>query len=372
MRYALMSLLILMFVVGLADSQETKSKGKDKTEFVEPTEVLGRTFKEWVKEIHAKDPSRREEAMKTILAFGPDRAYEAVPEILKELNKQKTLNVDLAVRVNGIVTVSTILRAQKKPDPALLKDALAVYKMCMKDTQAIMRIRAVQGLPAVGPIAHDAVEDVILVARDPATWELRKEGLQTLTIIAFNDKGVPSPKLLPELRRALDDSSLQVKLTALNALGLVSHANLPKADEAANLTKLNSHLTIENDKVALIWTHVTIMSASKDVSKKHVGPIVTALKDADPKVRNQALTALGSIGEKAKAWAAAGVQEAIDDPDPSIGMSAIVTLVRLHATESIPALQRIADNKKANQVLRETAEDAVDQLKLLLSKAKEK
>lgn len=371
MRYGLMTVLILLFVVGVADAQETK--GKDgKVPFVEPTEVLGKTFKEWVKEIHAKDPSRGEEATKTILAFGPDRAYEAVPEILKEINKHKTVNVDLALRVNGIVTVSTILRHQKKPDPALLKDALAVYKMCMKDTQAIMRVRAVQGLPALGPIAHDAIDEVILVAKDPAAWELRKEGLQTLTIIAFDDKGVPSPKLLPELHRALNDKSLQVKLTALNALGLVAHANLPKAEEALILTKLNSHLANETDKVALIWTHVTIMSATKDVNKKHVGPIVTALRDPDPKVRNQSLTALGSIGPKAKPFALAGVQEAIDDPDGSIGVSAIVTLMRLHATESIPALQRIADNKKANQVLRETAEEAVDQLKLLLSKTKEK
>jgi HEAT repeats len=372
MRYGLLSVLMLMFVVGVGDAQETGTKGKGKPEFVEPTEVLGKTFKEWVKEIHAKDPSRGEEATKTILAFGPDRAYEAVPEILKEINKHKTVNVDLALRVNCIVTVSTILRHQKKPDPGLLKDALAVYKMCLKDTQAIMRVRAVQGLPALGPIAHDAIDEVILVARDPAAWELRKEGLQTLTIIAFDDKGVPSPKLLPELRRALDDKSVQVKLTALNALSLVSQANLPKADEAANLAKLSSHLQSETDKVALIWTHVTLMSATKDVNKKHVGPIAAAMKDADPKVRMQALTALSTVGPKTKPWAALAVQEALDDPDASIGMTAIVTLVHLHASESIPALQRIVDNKKASQVMREAAEEAVDQLKLVSSKTKDK
>jgi HEAT repeats len=371
MRYGVMCFVMLMFLVGVGHAQETKSKGKE-VPFVEPKEVHGKTFKEWVSEIHAKDPSRREEAMKTILVFGPDRAYEAVPEIIKEINKHKTGNVDLAVRVNGIATMSTILRAQKKPDREVLKDALAVYKMGLKDTQAIMRFKAVQGLPAVGPIAHEAVEEVITVARDPATWELRKEGLQTLTVIAFNDKGVPTPKLLPELFRALNDSSLQVRLTSLNALGLVSNANLPKADEASIVSKLNSHLASESDKIGLIWTHFTIMSASKEVSKKQVGPIAAALKDADPKVRNQALTALASVGPKAKAWAAAAVEEVLDDPDPSIAMSAIVTLVRIHATDSIPALEKIVANKKANQVLRDNAEEAVDQLKLLVSKAKEK
>jgi HEAT repeat protein len=368
MREGLMSVLILLFVVGVTDAQQ---KGKP-AQFVEPTEVLGKTFKEWVKEIHAKDPSRREEAMKAVLQFGPERAYEAVPDILKELNRHKTVNVDLAVRVNGIVTVSTILRHQKKADPALLKDALAVYKMCLKDSQAIMKVRAVQGLPAVGPIAHEAIEEVIVVARDPVAWELRKEGLQTLTIIGFNDKGVPSPKLLPELRRALDDPSVQVKLTALNALALVSHANLTKADESANLAKLNSHLQSETDKIGIIWTHVTIISATKDVSKKHIGPITTALKDADTRVRSQALSALASVGVKAKPLAYRAVEEALDDPDPSIAIAAIATLVQLHADESIPVLQKIMDNKKASQVMREAAEEAIDQLKLLTSKSKEK
>jgi hypothetical protein len=372
MHYGIASFCLLMWIAG-AQAQESKSKGKDdKVPFVEPKEVLGKTFKEWESEIHAKDPSRREEAMKAILVFGPDRAYEAVPEIIKEINRHRTINVDLAVRVNGVKTITAILLHQKKPDPTVLKDAFAVYKMCLKDTQAIMRYEAVKGLPAVGPIAHEAVDEVIMVARDPAAWEVRKEGLQTLTIIGFNDKGVPTPRLLPELGRALDDTSLQVRLTAINALGLVSHANLPKADEAFILTKLNSHLASERDKVGIIWTHVTIMSANKEVSKKHVAPIVAALKDADPKVRNQALTALASVGDKAKPWAAAAVEEALDDPDQSIGLSAIVALVRIHATESIPALEKIANNKKANQVLRDHAEEAVDQLKLLLSKAKEK
>ncbi len=284
MRYEVMCFAMLLFLAGVGHAQETKSKGKE-VPFVEPKEVLGKTFKEWVNEIHAKDPSRREEAMQAIIVFGPDRAYEAVPAILKELNKHKTINLDLAVRVEGIKTITTILLHQKQHDPALLKDALAVYRMCLKDTQAGMRIEAVRGLPAVGPIAHEAVDDVIRVANDSASWKLRKEGLQTLTFIAFDEKGVPTPKLLPELFRSLNDPSLQVRLMALNALGPVSHANLPKAEQASILTRLNSHLTNDYDKIDIVWTHVTIMSASKEVSKKHVAPIVAALKDADPKVR---------------------------------------------------------------------------------------
>ncbi len=64
------------------------------------------------------------------------------------------------------------------------------------------------------------------------------------------------------------------------------------------------------------------------------------------------------------------MEEALDDPDAGVAWSAIITLVRMQATESIPALEKIANSKKANQVLRDHAEEAVDQLKL--SKTKEK
>jgi HEAT repeat protein len=96
------------------------------------------------------------------------------------------------------------------------------------------------------------------------------------------------------------------------------------------------------------------------------------LKDPDPKVRMQALAAVSAIGVKAKPFVQLAVQEALDDPDPSIAMTAIATLVHLHSDESIPALQKIMNDKKASQIMRETAEEAVDQLKLISSKTKEK
>src|SRR5437763_1009975 len=109
MRCWFLSLAITFCAVGAGEAQETKKSGKDSKapEFVEPTEVMGKTFKEWTKEIHAFDPSRREEAMKAVLLFGPNKAYEAVPEILKELSKHKLQPVDLSVRVNGTMALST-------------------------------------------------------------------------------------------------------------------------------------------------------------------------------------------------------------------------------------------------------------------------
>lgn len=365
----LLSVLTLMVLAFSANAQEKKGK---EVPFVEPTEVRGKTFKEWVKEIHARDPAHRNDAMMAVIMFGPDRAMEAVPEIIKELNRHKTTNVDLAVRVKGIVTIGEIIKHQKKPDPAILKDALGVFKMGVRDTQSIMRMHAMEELPALGPIAHELFEEVLYNAHDPLAWELRKQALQTLTIISANEKGMISPKLLPELKRALDDVSVEVRLTALTALGMMAHLNLPKTDEQLILLKLNSHLTSETDSIGKIWTHVTIMSASKDVSKKHVAPIAGYLKDGDSKVRNQAVTALAQVGPKAKPWCLEAVEEATGDPDAGVAWSAVVALVKLEAAESIPVLERIVNNKKTTQAMREHAEDAVDHLKMSRSKPSEK
>ena len=365
MRSWLMSLAIVI-VTARAGHAHPKT-----TTFVEPTEVMGKSFKEWVKDIHAVDPTRREEAMKAILLFGPNKSYEAVPDLLKELSKHRKSPVDLSVRVNGTMALSTILRAKKDPDPALLKEALSVYRMFLGDSQAVMRVRAVQGLPVVGPMAREALDEVIKVARDPATWEVRKEGVQTLAMLAFNAKG-PDKTVMAELRHALDDSSSQVRLTALNAFAALSQANLGTTEELLTKNKLNTLLQSEPNKCVIVWTHVTIMALDKKVNKLHVGPIVEMLKQPDAKTRACALQALSALGPAAKPFSVAGVQIAASDPESSVALSAIVALVRLEAFEAIPLLQSLANDKKAPQALRDTADDAVDQLKKAKMKEKAK
>src|SRR5207249_4945077 len=77
--------------------------------FIPPAEVLGKSFEQWRKQIKAPDPTRREEAMKMILMFGPDKSYAALPDIIAELKKHKPpFRVDLSVCVNGTIAMSAI------------------------------------------------------------------------------------------------------------------------------------------------------------------------------------------------------------------------------------------------------------------------
>ena len=65
-----------------------------------------------MKELASEDPSRREAAMKAITLFGPNKSYEAVPAIIAWMNKHKPPNdpIDLSMRVNGIIALSTIFK----------------------------------------------------------------------------------------------------------------------------------------------------------------------------------------------------------------------------------------------------------------------
>ena len=411
-------------VLAQATKIKDKTKGKETTkepakespkepkfDFKEPSEVAGKTFQEWMKLLkETKDPVRREEAMKYVTAFGPTKSHEALPEIIFQLNRHKTEpnGVDLSVRVNGIMALTMIYRqmamAHKEPPEESHKKAFALYKYFLNDGQVIMRVRTLQGLPSLGPIARDAIPDVIKASNAVITWEVRKEALQTLTIIARDAKGVPDPKVMPELRKlAKNDISYVVRQTALEGLAMLSAPKMPPElitalegdpavqvrlkvldllgrlekdmednDRKLALKKLNPHLTKEKDPILLIWTHGTIMTLMKKVTSTHMYPVVNYVKDKDPAVRVQALTMIGLGGKDAKQFAQKEVLDELykclppengkkfEYPDVNVPVAAMKAAVGIHAFEAVPILEKIENDKKAPELLKASAGKALD------------
>jgi hypothetical protein len=405
--------------------ESTKEPSKEpKFEFKEPTEVAGKTFQEWMKLMKSTDPVRREEAMKYVIAFGPLKSPEALPEVILQLNRHKTApaGVDLSVRVNGIIALSTIYQhmamTKKEPSEKLHKEAFALFKYYLKDGQVIMKVRTVQGLPNLGPIARDAIEDVIVLTRDPITWEVRKEALQTLTRIARDASGTPHTKVMPELRtrainrdaepayivrqtalegiamlkapdvppevfNALDnDPAVQVRLKALELVYKLSGEEMKPNDRTLAIKKLNAHLPVEKDPILLIWTHVDIMTLRKKIDPAHLNPIISYVKHSDLPVRVQAMTTIGMAGEKAKPMVLKVVLDELNKcvpngkekkweyPEPNLAVAAMKAAVGIHAfDEAIPILEKIENDKQAPEWLKSSAAkalDAFDDLKMHL------
>lgn len=230
MRYWLSSAAILLCAFAV-DSQDTKKKeegGKDKAPAT-PTEFMGKGYDAWRKELKSLDPSKRETAMKAVLMFDMDKATEAIPDIIADISRHpKKVTIDLAVRVNGVMALNTyfghLAQNKKKPDPKLIKEVLPIYRVGLKDSQAIMKVRALQGLQYLGPAAHDLLDDVIVLARDPSTWEVRKEAIPMLVMLAYHEKTPPEPKAMIALKNSADkekELSYMVRVVAVSGLGIL-------------------------------------------------------------------------------------------------------------------------------------------------------
>ena len=203
--------------IPVAAKEKPKDKDKDKTpkdpkdpkytEPKEPTEIGGKSFAYWQQTLQKnKDPGKREEAIKAILLFGPNKAYEAVPDLLSELNKHFKTPRDLSVRVHSVSALTTIFRNKDKVDPKHVEAAFAVFKRYLTDPQVIMKITAVQSIPFLGPVSRGALDEVITMTKDTSTWEVRKAAVQTLAMLATPDgKGAgPNAKGMAAIKAVLD------------------------------------------------------------------------------------------------------------------------------------------------------------------------
>jgi HEAT repeats len=422
MRYWLFSSLVIA-VIGVAvvasqmpfvsaqgkDKKNPPKDGKDKKdkidpkdnpgapEFKAPDEVLGKGFKYWKDKIHSDDPSEREIAMKNILFFGTNKSYEAVPDILEEVKwHKKETGIDLSVRVNGIQTLATIFRYKKDPDPSHIKEAYALFKPALKSQQVVLRLQTMKALPYLGPIARDAFDDVLLLAKDSVSWEIRKEAIPVLIALASPDKGKTHPNqpialghcktrsnpdkensflvrqtaiqgiamlgtnVPPELYRPLDrDPSNAVKLTTLQCFAAMSH-QWNAEDKRFAESKLRDYLAKETDVPLTIWTHAVIMTIQQKITPQHIKPILKRVNDKDTSVRLLALQIIGMMGPDAKPLALPEVRDVFRDPEISVGVAAIHTCVAMHAIEVMNDLQKIYDDKKANDALHYAAAEALD------------
>ena len=334
MRYGLLSFTILAFAVALGESQETKKKddaGKgSKAEPKEPTEINGKTFDQWRKEIQtSKDPAKREMAMKNICLFGA-RSYDAIQDIIDDLKKHEIskkkggLGIDLSVRVNGTMAMSTIFRYKEKPDAKHVKEALAIYRYFLKDSQVIMKLRAVQGLPFLGPASREAMDDLITVAKDPTTWEIRKEAIQVLIMMAPNDKGVPDSRVIPVLRdAAVKDSSYLVRGTAVQGMGMLGDSVL----------LLDFKKVIDNDSSKEVKL-IAVQAMANACKEKALFDLKKLMEHPDKDIRVLAVQAYGAAGKEGALFE---LRKKIDSGEKEIRLQALNTLTNIkHSPTEIP------------------------------------
>lgn len=366
MRCLLLALTATVLFVSAGFAQEAKSMKDDDSpgsmkKEPEINEVGGKPLDHWIKELSSRDPSKREAAMRNVILFGPDRAYQAMPTLLAELKKHSSSTpVDLTVRLNGAMALGVLLTGVKEPDPQHIREAVTVLRRFCRDDQAVVRLRAAQVLAQFGPEAMPALNEVVQVAQDRDTWEVRQAGVQAVAALTGPDRA-PPPAALNVLYRALTDSAMQVRMSALRGIALVG----PKSDpttQAAMIRYVEDRTARDPEPTIRIWAHMSLMTVKQKITTEHLTPIVKMLQHADADVRVQAAQALATVGPPASKSATQPLVSALSDPEPEVVGSSIIALARLEASEAVPALRRLAADPTRSETIQQAAKDAVEQL----------
>jgi HEAT repeat protein len=343
-----------------------KTEKKSASQFVpQITEIGGKDLDEWIKEIHASDPSARVNAIRTVLLFGPERAQKAVPALIAELRKHGFSNpLDLGVRTNATLALAGILSSVKDPEPKQVTDAVTLLKRMLTDTQDIVRYRAAQALAQLGPEAKEAVPALRTAIRDPLNWETREAVATALGRVAVPPPPAKGKKIKLTLAervelvqvvvdlssRAKLDSSAQVRLAALRSLSVlgpwIRAANSPDAEKVMD-KDIGYAAAKDPSKSVQIWANFTLMVVRDKVEPKrvaHVGDLLAKCKQ--PADRAQAAQALGLMGDKAKSQVPRLV-DGLEDPDPGVAAASMVALAQMGDVGLEPIGSALAHGKTA-------------------------
>jgi HEAT repeat protein len=397
--------------------EKKENPPKEKTEI---TEIGGKGIEQWIKEIPSRDRSRSERAIRTVLLFGPAKAYEALPAILHELEKHKppSYPLDTSIRVNATIALGLILGGVKDPETKYVKEAVRILTRLLRDSQSIVRYRAVEALGLIGADARSAVSELVNNSiKDPNTWETRQAAATALGLINIEKGKGPPTEVIKALIAALADSSFQVRLAAIKSITWVG-APGDKAIKSQMVNILEDRVQgakpKEFDSGVRIWIHMAIMSIRKEVLADHTTAIAKMVKHPEMMTRSQMVAALGVIGAEPEVQkkskdeivkivvptlcTALGDEQAevraqsaatlgrigpiarkavpplikgLNDSEPTVAFVCMWALTRMEGwgEPALPALKTIVADPKRSDPLKKAAASAID---ILTGKNKEK
>jgi HEAT repeat protein len=365
MRIVILAILAggaMLLQAGPGAAQKKTDKKTDKTPEVtsENAEIGGKNLYAWVKEIHSKDKSESENAIRTVMLFPPKLAVKAVPELLGILKKSGVSNpLDVSIKVNSCMALGAILGGvpPKERDEKEVTDTITELHKLLRDNQAVVKVRAAQALMVFGPEAKVAIGllRTTLKSTYEPNWELRKVSALALGHIAFETKKGPSygphPEVLADLYdRAKKDSSFQVRLAALQALAWLG----PPRDTAGKaLMEKTLAYVAANDprKEVQIWGHMAVIALKEGLKEKvdaaHLSAIGKMLDSKELPVRLQAVQALGTLGPKAKSEVPRLIA-GLKDPDGNFAAGCMLALASIgkDSDEAVTAIGKMLDSKE--------------------------
>lgn len=340
MRLLILSTLtVALLLAGASSAGAQPGKDKDKTTDW-PTEVGGKTAKEWIEAIPQSNRSESVKALQVVLMFGPKESLKAVPVILKELAKHKPAAgkpIDASFVSKAPAALAMIMTAQKEPDKKQTEEIIDALRVLLKDPQIPIRFRTLVAITQFGPYIERAKDEIILMVRDPATWEIRHAACTALGGFPFDrDKGKGAPPTEVSealLKYGLKDTSSSVKLAALHA---IDQLNLPELENTAGAVDgyIKELLKVEQkDYLVRITAHLVAYGINKDMNatrRKAFASYLNPKVFKESAVRLEAVQALNRIAADAEDQVGP-LLACLDDKEGSVRLAAFQTLGHIGA-----------------------------------------
>jgi len=366
---AIASLVLLCATALLTAGQTGTDKNKDSGPTKEPdkitadTEINGKTLAQWIKLIPGKDRSMTKAAIEAILLYGPELAQKAVPVMIAELKKHNppTARLDLDVRTTIPQPMALILSSLKEPDQHDVKEAVALMKKMLKDPQVIVKHRVAQAVAQMGPLAKETIPELVHLVKDreSETWQLRNDAVLALGTVAYEEKAAPQQQVVAALYAGLEDSAVQTRLSAIQALNYL-RVGLDAALKPLLLKEMQNVINKDHEPLCKLRAHLTIYAVLENPADKAKRRelISKFLNDKEHLVRMETVQAFGLIGAEAKDQVPR-LLSLLTDKDLNMVALSMVALAQIKDKKALEQLQFIAANTNMPEVIRATAQDAI-------------
>jgi HEAT repeat protein len=301
----------------------------------------GKTLKEWITEISSPDPSRRENAIRTIPLIKGNEA--AIPALLERLDK---VDSDSSPRVNAVMALGAVdLTGARDDEIKHIVRTLAARATL--DSQSIIRFQAALVLGRFGAKSRPVTKELIQATKDMGSWEIRKAAVFSLTraisdtVDPVNHEGLEAiiNRIYPNV-----ESSALVRLEAAMSVATIGRVNVSQSKTIVSALK-----SAENDKekAIKIWARVGLCVHDNALTSQDMKALIKFLSDKDLPARTHAARALGTIGSIGNPGAlikeAIGpLTEMLNDPEEHGQIAAIWALGRI-GKPAQPALKKLDD-----------------------------
>ena len=326
-----------------------------------PRVVGEKSIGHYIEQMGSPDPTARWEAIRTLTYFGPVAARQASKQLLEAVG-----DTDPGVRVNAILTLAAVGFDNRNDLPR----AAQALRQAIKQTApgSVIRLYAARCLGAMGPDAHDALDALLILTKDPA-WETRDaaaEALGRVGTAVYDATPVPAgatpqpkrPVSAAARTRLLDllkDPSKAVRLEAIQSLlllgpppprdpDLYEKEAQPFIDEMVKrLDKGTDKAPGEKDPSVRLWLHTLLLSYDVRQAATAMKELTAAVTAADRTTRVQGLTALTVCGPLS-AGALTEVRAALRAAEPDVAKAAVMCLLRMgiEGRKAVGDLQQLA------------------------------